>query len=212
MSWTINDALKEDKAVLVVALENAKEKNIIMFCAARDEGKEEGGRPVYPYSTAVPGILICIGASDEYGKERSYVPEEIDYLLPGVGLAEYSVPIADSNKGQVNVGEGSSEAIALAAGVVALILFCFAIVDNISGIDEVRGPARMKELFNKFANGHNYSVLPGVFVATAEAAAPKDGNVLNKDRVIEKRMRILVDSCRGVIIAQKNKRAKAGLY
>ncbi|TAQ85279.1 hypothetical protein B7494_g6397 [Chlorociboria aeruginascens] len=177
MSWTINDAFPADITALTTALENANKKNIIMFCAARDEGKEEAGRRVYPYSAA-PDVIIRIGATD-------YEPD---------------------------CREGSWKATALAAGVAALVLFCFGAVIGTSGIDEVKCPARMKELFDEFADGHNHSVLPGVFVAAAEGASPKEMELVSEDAEINNRMGNLIATCRGVITARKNKRAKAGVH
>jgi hypothetical protein len=87
-----------------------------------------------------------------------------------VGLAQHSVALPDVNHMNLSAGEGSSEATALAAGVAALVLFCFIAVIDSPGIDEVKDPDRMKELFDEFADGHEQSILPSVFVAAAEAA------------------------------------------
>jgi hypothetical protein len=195
MSWTIDGAPPEDIAALKTAIENAERDKIIMFCAARDEGKDDAARQVYPYSCAPQDSIIRIGATDQFGTLRPYVPREIDFSLPGVGLANLSNEQTDS-------GEGSSEATAVGAGLAALVLVCFSASSGEQGINYVKGNSRMRKLFHFFANKQGGYVHPGLFQTAAVNAKPKTDDEKRGDTQedeIKRRMKLLEEFCRGIL-------------
>lgn len=213
-SWTIDDASKEDIESLTKAVGNAKIKNIIIFCAARDEGKDSGSH-VYSYH-AGPDPIIRIGATDQYGKTRPYVPKEIDYLLPGVALTEQPVVLTNVPADELNSVEGSSEATALASGVAGLVMTCFGTIQGEMGIDRVRGVGRMKALFEEFCRDkspqnksslqNDHFIRAAVFKQAADEAKPNEAEIVtdNTMKEVTRRMENIVGLCLRVLNAPAN--------
>jgi hypothetical protein len=205
MSWTIDDAEEDGILALEIAIKNAKGKDIIMFCAPWDEGRDDETRPVYPYSFDRQ-TLIRIGATDQFGSALAYVPKPVDYLLPGQGLADKKPNQADIPKEQRNSGEGSLEATALGAGLAALVLECFGAVHGDAGINEVESPTRMKTLFDFFSFNNQAYISAQIFQTAAKKVKPKKGEIppVSVEEEITKRLEYLIASCRRVLSDPRN--------
>jgi hypothetical protein len=118
MSWTIGaDSDDEGLKRLNDAVEEAAKRNILMFCAASDEGVR--------LDTSFPGqspSCFKIGAATTWGTAHKSVGtsnNRIDYIFPG-----HHVRTTATAPDKTNFSNGSSVATALAAGLVALILRC----------------------------------------------------------------------------------------
>ncbi|KAF8251578.1 hypothetical protein K440DRAFT_67976 [Wilcoxina mikolae CBS 423.85] len=88
-------------------------ENILMFCAANDEGLDVRYDQTYP--AACKNMVICIGAAKPSGKTDANVGEQnVDFTIPGQVVLDQP-------------RSGSSVSTALAAGLAGLILFCVSI-------------------------------------------------------------------------------------
>ena len=127
MSWTIDlaDQMAEaDKVMgdMTKALRKANDSNIIMVCAARDEGIETPGENGFPAAGTDKIFKVGASAPSGVGSDRTN-KAAVDYLFPGTELREASPEFKFS---EMPVVDGSSSATALASGLVALLLFILA--------------------------------------------------------------------------------------
>jgi hypothetical protein len=144
MSWTIEQTEKNRKDIesLETQVQRAAKNNIIMYCACRDGAWNEKEKGPYPSATDTLKIRR-IGSSDPYGHMSKWVNQNsVDYLLPGESL----FPGNDKH--------GSSAATALAAGLAALILWCFKATGE--SIDEMKTADKMNLLFDKSKETNKY--------------------------------------------------------
>ncbi|KAF3057645.1 Subtilisin [Trichoderma lentiforme] len=121
MSWTIEEssANKEDLGKLNQALMEAAQKNILLFCAARDEGLENPTNKPYPAASTTSNITI-VGAAGPSGAISTWVSmESIDLLFPGLEIRE---ACADRMPADMSAVDGSSTATACATGLAGLLL------------------------------------------------------------------------------------------
>jgi subtilisin family serine protease len=175
MSWTLDGGTPEALQRLQRAVEDAEEKNIIMYCAAKDEGRDKDDKKatVYPYSCG-PHSIKRVGATDKYGTKLTYVPPQTDYLLPGQGLAEAEG--IDASKLNLNpnkrMDEGSSEATAAAAGLAALILVSFGVIKGEQGVKAVR--KHMGMVFDSILVGDDTRyVMTSIFSDAVKSTTPE---------------------------------------
>ena len=117
MSWTIEKGNKESKELsgLNAAVGKAKQENILMLCAASDQGNSTA---LYCFPAAC-GTCIRVGASTGTGEKCAWVHQkDYDILLPGenvpLDLGIGTLPTEHS---------GSSVATAIAAGFAGLIIY-----------------------------------------------------------------------------------------
>lgn len=128
MSWTIekSEENEEKKKALIDlddALEEAAKKDILMFCAARDEGLENPKQVPYPAASRTKNIMI-IGAAGPSGTISAWVnPNAIHFLFPGIDLRSAR---PDWMPPEMPTVDGSSTATALASGLAALLLMILA--------------------------------------------------------------------------------------
>jgi hypothetical protein len=128
MSWTIEKSEKTDeikKALMDLdeALEDAAKKNILMFCAARDEGLERPKEVPFPAASRTKNIMI-IGAAGPSGAISTWVnADAIHFLFPGIELRDAR---PDWMPPEMVTVDGSSTATALASGLAALLLMILA--------------------------------------------------------------------------------------
>jgi hypothetical protein len=120
MSWTIEKSKKADAlSDLDTALSKAGGKDILMFCAARDEGLENPKRRPFPAASGTNKIMI-IGAAGPSGAISTWVnADAIHFLFPGIELREARPELMPPEMVTV---DGSSTATALASGLAALLL------------------------------------------------------------------------------------------
>ncbi|KAK6343940.1 hypothetical protein TWF696_007593 [Orbilia brochopaga] len=105
-----------DIKLLTKAIKAARDKNILLFASASDQGSASS-RHCYP---ARAGGCITIGAATETGEMCAWVhPTQAKFCCPGV-----NVPFKKANENTPKPQSGSSVATALAAGLAGLLLFC----------------------------------------------------------------------------------------
>jgi subtilisin family serine protease len=206
MSWTIDAAETDDINALKRAVERAGENGIIMYCAAKDEGKDAAKKEIYPYDSG-PKVIKRIGATDSFGKKLRYVLErDTDYFLPGEDLTE-QLPLQGtaSVEETKNHREGSSEATALAAGLAALILACFAEVEGKKGIEYMRTSEHMNRVFDALAEYESMKyVMVWGFEASVKQKIPLPTNnarlaINGPQSDMKERMSRVANYCRRVI-------------
>lgn len=126
MSWTIEKPKSareraESQALgdLDIALLDAASKNILMFCAARDEGLEQPNEVPFPAASKTGNIFV-IGAAAPSGAASTWVNKKaVHFLLPGTELRESRPKLMPPD---MPVVDGSSPATALASGLAGLLL------------------------------------------------------------------------------------------
>ncbi|KAL1640281.1 hypothetical protein SLS58_007097 [Diplodia intermedia] len=123
MSWTIDkpNTNNVETARLEAALDDAFKKDILLFCAASDQGPVV--RATYP---AASGRCIRIGAARASGQEYELVggASSVDFLFPGHNVVPGQTSELDLRLDKGSLLSGSSVATALAAGLAALVLHC----------------------------------------------------------------------------------------
>ena len=126
MSWTIEKpklAREKGKSEalgdLDSALLDAASKNILMFCAARDEGLEQPNEVPFPAASKTGNIFV-IGAAAPSGAASTWVNKKaVHFLFPGIELRESRPKLMPPD---MPVVDGSSPATALASGLAGLLL------------------------------------------------------------------------------------------
>ncbi|KAG8677738.1 hypothetical protein FPOAC1_003766 [Fusarium poae] len=133
MSWSILKSAQneEDVASLEEQIKEAAKNNIIMYCAATDNNDYGENDKVFPHCTDTNAIRI-VGSGTEAGKPSEFVNEkQVHYLFPGEGIK------------QLGDQSGSSAATALAAGLAALLLWCFQNSEKPQDISQIANPSAM---------------------------------------------------------------------
>ena len=114
MSWTVNETEENEQDIpaLEQAVKDATEKNILMFCAASDEGAVAD--KTFP-AKAVKEKPFKIGAATQSGGTGAWVGsvKNIDFIFPGNKVVQerYGEPVLQN----CNILTGSSAATAIAA-------------------------------------------------------------------------------------------------
>ncbi|KFY88353.1 hypothetical protein V498_06812 [Pseudogymnoascus sp. VKM F-4517 (FW-2822)] len=150
MSWTIEGRAEAQDSMdlesLQKAISHAESAQILMFCAASDQGSNATGN-FYPGEWKK---CIKIGAATALGDKCTWVPnDQIEYLLPGKDIPfKRRAP-----EGFSTVHEsGSSLATALASGLAGLLLYC----DRVTPVDKkdpLKSREKMSDAFRKLAGG-----------------------------------------------------------
>ncbi|KAL7795975.1 hypothetical protein V8C37DRAFT_414279 [Trichoderma ceciliae] len=127
MSWTIPIPTEgsEEKVLLDRVLERACTQNVLMFCSSSDH---INATQHYP-SAFRRHRFFLIGAAHDDGTAFGHAGKNNDFIFPGVkvntsGGTSLPVYLAD-NTSSTTKSTGSSIATALAAGLSAVILYCF---------------------------------------------------------------------------------------
>lgn len=122
MSWTVNQLNDDMKNKLNAALSEATKEGILMFCSSADDG-QFSSEQIYPAAHG-RDKLFRIGAAEPDGTPYSWVPlEAVDYIFPGVDVAQAKkrdIPLWKVEDVKVT---GSSISTALAAGLAALVIW-----------------------------------------------------------------------------------------
>lgn len=125
MSWAVRPPEHDLRKAFDEAIQYAIDKNVLLFCASRESGNC-GFFHYYPMA-ANPDSVIKVGVTDTLRSthENDDGISYVDFCLPGVGLAQSSIPMSDS-PGRLNPETvlGSSVATALGAGLAAMIIYC----------------------------------------------------------------------------------------
>ncbi|KAJ4244398.1 hypothetical protein NW762_014526 [Fusarium torreyae] len=124
MSWTIKPPEGEKKKEFDDAVHNAlNNKDILMFCAASDQGKSAD--LTYPHASNRSSFRI--GAAKATGGMAETVGDahQLDFIFPGHQVVvSGSDDVYDTDLQKFEAHSGSSVATALAAGLSALIIEC----------------------------------------------------------------------------------------
>ncbi|KOS20541.1 Major intracellular serine protease [Escovopsis weberi] len=127
MSWTMPAPKMQGlKKVFDDAMALAAKKNILVFCAANDQGFHQDS--TYPHSSNRSRFRIGAATPEGKGTDAVGNTEKIDYLLPGHNIP-VDEPSPQHRQGSpvpeaIGTSSGSSIATALAAGLAALLLEC----------------------------------------------------------------------------------------
>ncbi|KAI8718222.1 Peptidase-S8 domain-containing protein [Fusarium sp. LHS14.1] len=183
MSWTIpvpEDGSKE-KQLLDAVLERACRQKVLMFCSSSDQ---INATEHYP-SAYKRQRFFLIGAAHDDGSAYGHAGKDNDFIFPGVSVntsGGNSLPLYLADKtSSTKESTGSSIATALAAGLAAMITYCFktsalGIVsartqqgkDYISGselvkpgdVDKIAEHEVLKAAFSRFGNMENGQFIP----------------------------------------------------
>jgi hypothetical protein len=123
MSWTIErtETNKADIDELEKAIELAASKDMLMFCAATDQGAFKDRS--YPAASGTKKIFK-IGAAEASGAALKWIGDQsaVDFIMPGhqVVMERHGDPGVQ----KFTPLTGSSVATALAAGLAAIVLYC----------------------------------------------------------------------------------------
>lgn len=140
MSWTIEDADNNEIAKLISTVQKAVEKNILLFCAAKDQLGPDKSHP----GASTPS-RFKIGAATQYGQQWEGVGEsDVDFIFPGHNVIYNDPREVPIDKCNTTLLTGSSVATALAAGLAGLILYCV----QLAAVAE-RGPGRSEAITMK---------------------------------------------------------------
>ncbi|KAF3492422.1 uncharacterized protein GIQ15_01939 [Arthroderma uncinatum] len=127
MSWTIPEPPEgsEEKKLLDAVLERACSQKVLMFCSSSDQ---ISATKHYP-SAYKRKRFFLIGAAHDDGTAFGHAGKDNDFIFPGVNVnttAGSSLPVYLADKtSSTKESTGSSIATALAAGLAALITYCF---------------------------------------------------------------------------------------
>lgn len=193
MSWALKEPEEQaDKANFDAAVRRARDKGILMFCSASDQGNFPDY--TYPYH-ANPGSMFRIGAATKDGTVPDFVKNgnDISFVFPGREVALSDGADIDKFEG-VTSHTGSSIATALAAGLAAIIMECVRLgayhhkmqqnswapgciqVDDVKNIREKRA---MEEAFNSITvnrvGNSKYVEVWETFTLPAENLKRRDG-------------------------------------
>ncbi|KZL84161.1 intracellular serine protease [Colletotrichum incanum] len=127
MSWTlpVPPEESEEKRLLDSVLGKACSKNVLMFCSSPDQISATSHYP----SAFRRSRFFLIGAAHDDGSAYGHAGKDNDFIFPGVNVntsGGTSLPayLADKTSSSKE-STGSSIATALAAGLAAIITYCF---------------------------------------------------------------------------------------
>lgn len=124
MSWTIKPPDDEKRKEFDAAIHNAlNEKDVLMFCAASDQGKSAD--LTYPHGSNRSSFRI--GAAKATGSMVDTVGDahELDFIFPGHQVVMNGAnDVYERETQRFEAHSGSSVANALAAGLAALVIEC----------------------------------------------------------------------------------------
>jgi len=116
MSWSLEGSGLKPETItnLDTAIQEAKQKNILMFASASDQGEADRNKDIYPASC---DSVITIGSCTSDGGDPSTGVrlDQVAYLIPGE-----EIRVTDDQ----DLISGSSVSAALASGLAALVLHC----------------------------------------------------------------------------------------
>ncbi|KAM0453024.1 hypothetical protein ACHAPV_009266 [Trichoderma viride] len=127
MSWTlpIPEEGSQEKQLLDSVLKTACNENVLMFCSSADKIN----KPEHYPSAYMRKRFFLIGAAHGDGTAYGHAGKSNDFIFPGVNVntsSGSSLPVYLADKTSSNKeSTGSSIATALAAGLAAMVTYCF---------------------------------------------------------------------------------------
>ncbi|KAI0382948.1 hypothetical protein F5Y04DRAFT_251481 [Hypomontagnella monticulosa] len=205
MSWTIEktDRNGEEIDQLEEAISLAARKNILMFCAATDQGAYKDR--TYPAATTTKNIFK-IGAAEASGTALKWIGDQtlVDFIFPGhkVVMERHDNP----NVKNYTALTGSSVATALASALAAVILYCVQLAgtwkepgrpNELRDYKALKNHERMKEAFSQIGttkeSENKYIMVWNRFTRIVKAAetesAPKDVYIEYIEKLAKELMR-----------------------
>ena len=147
MSWTIErtELNKTEIDDLERAVEQAASRDILMFCAATDQGAYRDR--TYPAASGTKKIFK-IGAAEASGSAYKWVGDQsaVDFIMPGHQVVlerpqdDHRNSSSSSNVSRFTPLTGSSVATALASGLAAVVLYCV----QLGGVVRADGNAKVE--------------------------------------------------------------------
>lgn len=201
MSWAIKEPEDpDDKAAFDTAIRRARDKGILMFCSASDQGNFKDY--TYPYLSN-PGSVFRIGAASKDGTVPDFVRNggDISFLLPGREVALDDGVDVDKVEAFTS-HTGSSVATALAAGLAALIVECVRLgafyhlqkrflgpgFINRDDVFKIRDKKTMEDAFNSISVDR---VGNSKYIEVWETFADPAGNLKKQDGVTEEQLNVI---------------------
>jgi hypothetical protein len=124
MPWTIDKDSDNDTGIekLEIALHKAAQQEILMFCAAADQGAVEDTS--YPAATSRTKNIFKIGAAEASGQAMTWLGDDdiVDFIFPGHQVVKERSD--DPSVREYTALTGSTVSAALASGLAALMLHC----------------------------------------------------------------------------------------
>ncbi|KAG8674142.1 hypothetical protein FPOAC1_000105 [Fusarium poae] len=126
MSWTIPipETGTENQKRIDKVLKLACSKDVVMFCSSPDQRTQTKHYPSH-YNR---DKIFLIGAADDSGTAFNHAGLDNDFIFPGVNVntgSNHSRSYSTDPTSGVQVATGSSIATALAAGLAAMVTYCF---------------------------------------------------------------------------------------
>ena len=132
MSWTVSPPPQpEVKQAFDAALQRAIDKNVLMFCSAKDSGHVTD--QYYPAGYR-PDSVIKVGAASPAGLPYDLAGslDRLDFIFPGVEVVQ------QHGEGPAGIADlkqtGSSVATALGAGLAAMVMYCARVAQITGGV------------------------------------------------------------------------------
>ena len=169
MSWSIprTETNESHIAELEAQISAAHKENILMFCAATDEGLDVSHDRQFP--AACKDKVFCIGGAEDSGRTDSSVGEQpVHFTAPGkaaVGLMQ-NRPSRAAENNAVSV-MGSSVATALTAGLSALVLYCVGI-SKTKHFDIARQHQGMEMILQRLARSGSGANMNSTYIRARE--------------------------------------------
>lgn len=141
MSWTIETPQEDAKTKLNSAVDEALNKDILLFCASDDHGNLNK----IPYPASIDKRIFWIGSATALGRPNDETQTGVMFIAPGTDDM-HEAPYGDSlspTKPRV----GSSIATARCAGLAALILQCILLAPDGYSRNQIRKEGNMRKSF-----------------------------------------------------------------
>ena len=123
MSWTIPipEEGSPTRTQIDEVLKRACEQKILMFCSSPDQKSQTRH---YPWHYDRDKIFL-IGAADDSGTAYNHSGPDSNFIFPGVNVNTSNKSYTGDPEAFVQRSTGSSIATALAAGLAAMVTYCF---------------------------------------------------------------------------------------
>jgi hypothetical protein len=125
MSWTLPkpDAKTIERERLDAVLSRSCEETVLMFCSSPDRKSQNETQHYTSYFNRKK--IFLIGAADDSGTLYSHSGTQNDFIFPGINVSVSGDHNRNNTTSLTRELTGSSIATALAAGLAAMMTYCF---------------------------------------------------------------------------------------